>query len=95
MTPDPLDYLKNVLRVTKLKRLGRGGFAVVYSGEKDKVQHAFKISHDPLDEKLKNMANQELEFLGLEAILGCDQIVKLHGWDDKTGHLLLLSGLGS
>lgn len=88
MIPAIHNYLTDVLRVTNLEYIGRGGFAEVYSGEKDKLPHAFKISLDPLDAKLKHMAAREFEFLSQDAVKDCHEIVQLHGWDDETEYLI-------
>ena len=87
-------YLTDVLRVTNLEYIGRGGYAEVWSGDRDKLRHAFKISVYPLDEKLKNMADEEFKFVTHDAIRDCEQIVKLHGWDEATGHLITWWDLG-
>ncbi len=94
MTIAMLDYLRDELHVTRLRDLGHGGFADVYSGEKDEVLQAFKVSREPLDQKLRDMAAQELSFMKTDAIRACDHIVQLRGVHWHLGHLITRWDLG-
>lgn len=89
-----LDYLRSELHVSHLQRRGSGGFGEVYSGMKDGVVDAFKISLEPLKEKERRRAAQELELLNHPAVRGCQQIVQLLGVHWKDGHLISRWQLG-
>ena len=94
MTIAMQDYLRDELHVTKLKDLGHGGFADVYAGEKDEVLQAFKVSKEPLSQKLRDMATEELAFMKERAIRACDHIVQLRGVHWHLGHLITRWDLG-
>ncbi|MFM9963864.1 MAG: SUMF1/EgtB/PvdO family nonheme iron enzyme [Planctomycetaceae bacterium] len=90
MDPETYKYMTDVLRVNDLDFIARGGFAEVWSGVKDKLPHAFKISHDPLTDKLRNRAAQEFEIMNHGAVRDCVEILQLHGWDeDSPKHKLI------
>ena len=94
MTIAMQDYLRDELGVSQLQDLGQGGFADVYSGEREEVLQAFKVSRAPLDQKLRDMAAQELSFLKHPTIRACDQIVQLLGVHWHKGHLITRWQLG-
>ena len=41
------------------------------------------------------MADEEFQFVTHDAIRGCEQIVKLHGWDEATGYLITWWEIGT
>lgn len=94
MTFEMRDYLEDELQVSKLHPIGYGGFADVYSGEKDGVRHAFKVSREPLDQKLQDMALDEIKFMESPTARGCPHIVQLHGYRWHKEHLITWWELG-
>ena len=94
MTPELLTYFKDELKVTELKRRGHGAFAEVYSGKREEVLQAFKISLDPLTDTLRKMATEELSFMKEDAVVGCESIVQLLGVHWHQEHLITRGQLG-